>query len=187
MDILKIYYYTSIPILTCNLLFYSITALSTSITSSQNVVKFISEHKDCDSIVFKHELESIDLENKLRIIESLIFDIIKKYCKTKEEFDEIKNNIKSPNITCNYQDETNQFEIIELKNKISVLERIDEPIRYALLSTSDIIQIINNIIIKIYEKIKNHNVSYLNKFVNLSLQNELFEFKKKCPVIGITI
>ena len=57
MDLLTIYYYTSVPLLTCNLIFYSLTTLSTSITSSQNVVRFISEHKDCDSIIFKNELD----------------------------------------------------------------------------------------------------------------------------------
>ena len=78
MDILKIYYYTSIPLLTCNILFYSITSLSNSITSSQNVFKFIVDHKDCDSIIFKNITTDLDLENKLKIVESLIYDIIKK-------------------------------------------------------------------------------------------------------------
>jgi len=85
MDIFRLYYYAGIPIAT-NIIFYSITSLSTSISSSQNVVRFITEHKDCDSIVFKNEISDIDLENKLKIVESLVYDIISKFCVDKEEF-----------------------------------------------------------------------------------------------------
>lgn len=187
MDLLTIYYYTSVPILTCNMLFYSITALSTSITSSQNVVRFISEHKDCDSVIFKNELEMLDLENKLKIIESLIFDILKRYCNSKEEFEEIKNNIHTPIIICEKQDDTKQFEMIELTNKISMLDRIDEPIRYAILSTSETVQHINETIIRINKKILNHKQSYLNKIVTLCLQIELHEFKKKVSLLDMRL
>lgn len=184
MDLIRIYCYAGVPILTCNMLFYSITALSTSITSSQNVVKFISEHKDCDSVIFKNELDSLDMENKLKIIESLIYDIIKKYCKSKDEFEEFKNNVNTP-VMCNKQDDTSQFEMIELRNKISVLERIDEPVRYAILSTSETVQNINELIIKIHEKILKYKQSYLNKILSLCLTIELNEFKKKVKLLDI--
>lgn len=187
MDLLTIYYYTSVPILTCNMIFYSITALSTSITSSQNVVRFISEHKDCDSIVFKNELEALDLENKLKIIESLIFDIIRRHCNSNEEFEDIKKNIDTPIITCDKQDDSKEFEMIELTNRINILERIDEPIRYAILSTSETAQNINEIIVKIHEKILKHKQSYLNKIVTLCLQIELHEFKKKVNLLDIRL
>jgi len=184
MDLIRIYCYAGLPILTCNMLFYSITALSTSITSSQNVVKFISEHKDCDSVIFKNELETLDMENKLKIIESLIYDIIKRYCKSKNEFEEFKNNINTP-VICNKQDDSSQFEMIELTNKISVLERIDEPVRYAILLTSEIVQSINELIIQMHEKILKHKQSYLNKIVSLCLKIELNEFKKKVKLLDI--
>jgi len=184
MDLIRIYCYAGLPILTCNMLFYSITALSTSITSSQNVVKFISEHKDCDSVIFKNELETLDMENKLKIIESLIYDIIKRYCKSKNEFEEFKNNINTP-VICNKQDDSSQFEMIELTNKISVLERIDEPVRYAILLTSEIVQSINELIIQMHEKILKHKQSYLNKIVSLCLKIELNEFKKKVFLLDI--
>lgn len=187
MDLLTIYYYTSVPILTCNMLFYSITALSASITSSQNVVRFISEHKDCDSVIFKNELEILDLENKLKIIESLIFDILQRYCNSKDEFEEIKHNIHTPIIICDKQDDTNQFEMIELTNKITILDRIDEPIRYAILSTSETVQNINEIIFRIHEKILKYKQSYLNKIVTLCLQIELHEFKKKVTILDLRL
>jgi hypothetical protein len=181
MDLLKIYYYTSVPILTCNLLFYSISTLSTSIISSQNIVRFISEHKVCDSIVFKNEIETLDIQNKLKIVESLIFDVIKRYCKTNEEFEQIKTNIKTP-IICD-EEAVKGFTIIDIKNNITILDRIDEPVRYALLSTSETIQFVNEIIIKIHEKILRHDKSYLNKFVALYLQVEIQELKKQITLL----
>jgi len=187
MDLFTIYYYTGIPILTCNMIFYSLNTLSTSITSSQNVVRFISEHKDCDSIVFKNEIETLDLENKLRIVESLIFDIIKKYCNSNEEFIEIKHNINNPIITCHTEDDTPQFEMVQITNKINILDKIDEPVRYALISTSEIIQTINQILIKIHDKIFKYKQSYLNKLVTLCLKIELIELKKKVNLLDIRL
>ena len=178
MDIIKMYYYTGIPVLTCNMLFYSITSLSQSITSSQNVVKFITEQKECDSSIYKNELEISDLPNKLKIVEALIFDIIKKYCKTDEEFYEIKTNIDSPLIKSDNQDETGNFQMIEYKRNFSVLERVAEPIRYALLSTAETVKSINDVITRIQEKIQKYNQSYLNKIVALCLKKELKDFNR---------
>ena len=41
LNLISIYSYTSIPIITCNILFYSIMSLSNSITSTQNVFRFM--------------------------------------------------------------------------------------------------------------------------------------------------
>jgi len=184
MDLLKIYCYTGIPIITCNILFYSITSLSTSITSSQKLFNFILEHKDCDSVIFKNEMETSDIQHKLKIIELLIFDIIKKHCKTDEEFELIKTNIKTPVvINDDYIDEINHFTMIDLNNNYSVFERMDEPVKYALFSTSELIQKINEQLMKIYEKISKHNKSYFNPFVTLCIKHELNELKKQVNVL----
>ena len=185
MDLLRLYCYTGIPILTCNILFYSITALSTSITSSQKVIEFISEHKDCDSILFKNEMEILDIQNKLEIIEALIFDIIKRHCKTDEEFENIKTNIKTPSIICDEinEDNSSNFMMIELNTNNSAFERMDNPVKYSLLSTSETIQKINDILIKIYEKIRKHSNSYFNKLVTLCLHKELNELKKQINIL----
>jgi len=170
MDLIRVYYYTSVPLLTCNTLFYAMSALSTSITSSQNVFKFISEHKDCDSILFKKEIEICDLQNKLDIIESLILDVVKRYSKTKEEYEQIKTNILSPIFEIK---EISDYSVIEQNIKLEVLDRIEEPLKISLISTSDIVQNINITLENIYDKIKNHKNSYLNKLVTLCLQIEL--------------
>jgi hypothetical protein len=128
-------------------------------------------------------MENYDLYNKLNIIQSLIYDIIKKYCKTPEEFDEIVNNP----ILYYKQDDTKEFEMIEYKHKSTILERIETPIKVSLLSTCETINGINEILTKINEKINNYNKSYLNKLLNLCLKNELSQLKKKVNILDMRL
>ena len=95
MDLLKVYYYAGTPILMCNLLFYSITTLSNSISSSQNVFKFISEHVEPDYIIFKETVEQLDLENRLKILNEFILEVLKKYCKTIDIYEELKKSLNN--------------------------------------------------------------------------------------------
>ena len=183
MDMLKLYYYTGLPLLTCNMLFYSITSLSTSISSSQNVVKFIAEHKDCDSVIFKNEIAETDLENKLRIVESLIYDIIKKHCLNNDEFERTKKDIQQPQITDTNLIENNEFALVEIKSPLAVLERIDEPIKLALISTSETVQNIHILLMEMRDKINNHNKSYIKTILSLSLQIELKNLNRQIKIL----
>lgn len=160
------------------MLFYSITILSTSITSSQNVIKFVTENKTCDSIKFKNELETLDIFHKLKIIESLIYDILKKYCNTNEEFDELKTNILSPQLLKESVEDDFIIVDINVKNinisdKYNFLNKMEEPLKNALFSTIEVVQNINNIITQIYDKIISHNNSYLKQIITLCLQNDI--------------
>ena len=170
MDIFKLYYYTSIPLLTCNILFYSITSLSNSITSSQNVFKFIVDHKDCDSIIFKNVMTDLDIENKLKIVESLTYDIIKKFNANNEEFELTKAELKNPQSVLNTSDtlDKNNFTLIESNIYTIVLERIDEPIKIALISTSETVQNIIEIINQIHDKINEYQKSYKKNCLSIS-------------------
>ncbi len=186
MDLIRLYIYTGVPLLTCNMLFYSVSALSTSITSSQNVVKFISEHKKTDIAIFKEELDNQDLTNKLRIIETLIFDIIKRYCKSNEEFEKVISSLQCSQemVECI---EDKEFMLIELTNKNTVLNRIDEPIKLALMSTSETVQSINYIVSSVRDKVISHEQSYLNKLVSISLKDELTKLQKQSKLLDIRL
>lgn len=177
----QLYYYASIPIVT-NLLFYSITSLSTSISSSQNVVKFITDHKDCDSIVFKNQLDNIDLENKLRIIESLVYDIIRKFCKDKEEFDKTKKQIQNLEIITSTECD---FTLVEFTHKIPVLDKIDEPVKICIVGLSGILMAINEILLDIRKKIIQYEKSYMRNFVSLSLKHELGKLNSQINILDI--
>lgn len=182
MDFIRLYYYTSIPILTCNMLFYSITILSTSITSSQNVIKFVTENKICDSVRFKDDLETLDIQNKLKIVESLIFDILKKSCNTVDEYNSLKTFITNPDSKLTTEKELDDFILVEFDSNMSdsypILNNIDEPLKLSLLSTLEVTQHINNIIMVMNNKIITHNKSYLNKFITLCLKKELNKLTK---------
>jgi hypothetical protein len=145
------------------------------------VVKFISEHKDCDSILFQTELQTNDTINKLKIIESFIYDILKKHSNSDEEYEELKHNLASLNVINELQD---GFTLIEMKApNAHILERIDEPIRYALLSTSEIAQQLNNILIVCNNKIKEYKQSYVKNIISLCLQKELNDFKRQTNIL----
>jgi len=164
------------------MLFYSITILSTSITSSQNVIKFVTENKICDSVRFKDDLETLDIQNKLKIVESLIFDILKKSCNTVDEYNSLKTFITNSESKLTTEKELDDFILVEFDSNMSdsypILNNIDEPLKLSLLSTLEVTQHINNIIMVMNNKIITHNKSYLNKFITLCLKKELNKLTK---------
>jgi hypothetical protein len=125
-------------------------------------------------------MEINDITNKLKIVESLVFDILKKYSDNKEEFEQFKGNLMTPALLNEEQD----FMMIELKivDK-NLLERIDEPIRYALLSTAEITQELHNTLINCNNKINHYKQSYVKNIMSLSLQKELNDFKKQTNLL----
>ena len=147
-----------IPLLSYNVIFYSITSISTYLVSTQNVCKFIIDHKDNDYIVFQQKLESIDLINKLNIVNSLIKTIVKKY---NINIDEL---LESKQIKENTLDD---YLMIELHNITN------EPINISILSVLEIIIKINNLLEIIKNKIIEHNSSYIRILYTLNIHNEI--------------
>ena len=178
----NIYYYSGLPLLTCNVIFYCITYLSTSITSSKNVFQFIYEHKDSDIIIYKNEIEKLDLQNKLKIIHSLIFDIFRKYSLNEEEYLILLNEIKNPVIFTKNDEE---YELIEMKNQSSIFEKIKEPILISIISTFEIIEKIYIIMNQVKEKIINYEKSYMKKIMTICLKNEIKNLEKYSEIFDI--
>jgi hypothetical protein len=180
MDIIKLYY-TNMPFVSINLLLCVITNLSNYINSSQNVKKFIYEHKDCDSIIFTKELNNLDLINKLKLIEMIFIDIIKKHSNNEEEYIQIIKYIKHPHeIHVVEEDYETNFTFIQIDNfnfeKYELFNKISDPIKFSIISIYEIINKLNNIIESTNNKINNYNKSYL-KITLLSLKNEIEELK----------
>ena len=195
------------PFVAYNAIFYSISTLSTSISSTQNIFKFIVDHKDSDYVFYQHQLETTDLNNKLNIITALIKDIIKKYYvkkvdiehnkkediehDNKEDIDNLLLELFNPKYNLldeseiietklnNTQSmtsfETNNFTIIELVKNSSIDIIIPEPIKISLLSTLEIINKINNILVKVKNKILQHEKSYLKNIIKINIYNEINE------------
>jgi hypothetical protein len=139
--------------------------------------------------VFKKEIEEVDLENKLRIVECLVYDIIRKFCVDKEEFDKTKKEIQNPPIT---DTETVggsvagfDFTVVELSNQMSVLDRIDEPLKYSVIGVSETLHKISEVLLEIRKKINGHQNSYVRNFISLSLKNELHILSKQIKVLDL--
>jgi hypothetical protein len=169
-------YYTSIPLITCNILFYSITSLSNSITSTQNVFRFIYEHKDNDYLIYKNELNNMDLIYKMKIINELIFDTIQKYIPEKEKYNKFLEYITNPIIE-NNDNENNNYTMIDVNYDMDIISIIDKPIIYSIMSISEILQKINIVINSIKDKIMKHKKIYFKNIINLCLKNEISELK----------
>jgi hypothetical protein len=190
MNMFSLYSSAGITLMASNLLFYSLTSLSTSISSSQTVVKFITEHKDCDSVVFKNEMVEIDLENKLQILESLVLDILCKFSREKQEQEQLKTEFKDPGRSVTDSPHPEWSDLTEVKVKeqtatAAVLKRIPDPLRLALFSTADTLQQLAALLQEIRKKIDGHHCSYVQHFVSLSLKPELSRLHKQVKILDI--
>ena len=192
MDFLTIYYYTSLPILSCNLLFYSIANLSTSITSSQNVIKFVSDHAYCDNIIFQNNINKYDLLTKLKIIQSLIYDIIKKYCNDNEiKFNKIIGEIHNPDsiFSATFIDFEDYLLVdpISRKDILETLQIIDEPIKLSIMATSSIVFELSELFEKVKLKIDSYNNSYKKHFSSIHLKSEIAELDKLTKLLDMRV
>ncbi len=157
---------TIFPLLTYNAIIYSITSLSTSITSTQNILNFIIQHKDNEYNIFQHQLEQTDLHNKLNIISLLIKDILHKHCNSEN----IIEKILHPIIEVNNNDDYN---IVNLINDTTLKLEIPEPVKFALLSCLEIIIKINIMLENIQNKIIKHQKSFLKNLIKINIGFEI--------------
>lgn len=180
MEMLRMYYYAGTPILACNLLFYSLTTLSNSISSSQNVFKFISEHVEPDYIIFRHTLDHLDLENKLNILNLFIFDVLKKYCKSEEHYNELINLLND-----NFDEENKSDEYIIIKNKNNFLCDMPQALKTSLITLCEIIYNLLNLINIIHERILVYQKSYIKSLINLQLKTEISKLNNMCKILDV--
>jgi len=207
MDLLSMYYYAGTPVLLCNIICYSITTLSTSISSSQNVFKFISEHVEPDCVIFNNYVENYDLNEKLKVLNSFILDVLSKYCDDRNEFEILKKEIdkqtfENLNSMCHtdyiiisnknlissedLSISDNDNSIIKLNdNVIKILDRIDEPIKFAIISLSQIVHEICVLLENTQNKIKEHKKSFMKNLITLVLKNEISKLNKLHKILEI--
>ena len=144
----------------CNALFYSITSVSTYISSTQNIFRFILEHKDSSYAVFQHQIEQTDLITRMDIVVSLIKQIVSKYVNL--------TNLTNTTFECLSGDWT-VIDMVQSPN----LEYIPEPTRLAIISVLTTIAKINTVLEIIYTKIKTHQLSYMKAFVKIKIVDDI--------------
>jgi hypothetical protein len=148
--------------------------ISSSITSTKNILNFLIETKETDILIFKNHLEEVDLKTKIKIIESLIYDLIRKNSDDKKIIDNFKLEMLNLINTDSglHLDDDNNYYLVDIKNN-EYFKNIDEPVLYSLISTCEVIYHINDNLYKINEKIITHKKSYLKNILLLKLQPEL--------------
>lgn len=167
MDIVSLYYNNNIPILTTHILFNIMSYVSYSITATACIIQFISTHLDPDYVIFTHEIEQLDLAYKLKLIELLIFDILKT---NNPVFNEIITDIDYV-----------QIDINQLENILNM----NESLKFALYYTFDISKKLSESINIIEKKIHSYNSSYLKHMYSLSLKSELDHLKKTSDLFDL--
>ncbi len=134
---------------------YSIVSFSTYISSTQNIFRFIVDHKDSDYAVFQHQIESTDLTNKLQITNALIKDIIQKYEKV---------SIDNPLIITDKGGDGTMIDIEHLK-----LDKIPVPIQISIMSTIEVTNKIHTLLETIQHKVKTHQSSYIRSIIKINI------------------
>ena len=182
MEIFKLYYIT-LPLLS-----YTMITISSSITSTKNILNFLIETKETDILIFKNHLEEVDLKTKIKIIESLIYDLIIKNSDDKKIIDNLKLEMLNLINTDSglHLDDDNNYYLVDIK-KYEYFKNIDEPVLYSLISTCEVIYHINDNLYKINEKIITHKKSYLKNILLLKLQPELNNIIRYSKILDLRL
>ena len=164
---------------TNDILMRTLTNITTSIVSGHSLFVWFIDYKNSNYNIYKNELKVSDLHNKLLIVSALIKDIFQKYYKN-VDFLEQKTLNQKKTLGKEGKDD---FEFIDkdldldkdLKHDLlsNDFSEIPKSIRLALLSTLDIITILNNEINKIHSKIHCHHQRWLSYIYSIKIQEEM--------------
>lgn len=171
-----------LPTLSSDIIYYCITSLSTSISSTQNLYNFIINysHTNNDYIVYQNKLINTDIPNKLQVSSLLITDIIKKYhLSDKEDINLTEWVEKNCNLNVIEDDEFNVVSNIKNNNIISDLPK---PLKLILQSTLEIITNINDTLKMIQNKINQYNISYFSYFYKLNIHDDVNTLVTYCDI-----
>ncbi len=186
MDLIGLYLHAGVPLLTINLLFYSITTLSTSITSSQNVFKFVYETTDSEYSIYKKQIESTDLELKLKIVKGLVWDVLRAYAKNSHEFDLLVEEITNPYIITSSIN--SDYEMINIKtSQTGIISKIPEPVALSLNAIAIQVQKLNGILLEISNKIKTHESMYFKSMRKFCLKKQIGELKMETELLELRL
>jgi len=182
-----------------DIIFYTITTISTSIISIQNINNFIVNHKDNNYIVFHNFLEKTDLIHNLHLTNVLIKDIIK--CHT-EDKDKMKINAIFDNIDAYNEEQLESvidiidYNVISRNKDINDIHvELPEPVKISIATTLEIIHKINIVFEKIHNKIISYKKSFfkiyklniLNEMAQISLYNDIFNSRLELMIKTIGI
>ena len=149
----------------------TLTNITTSLISTHSLFVWFVDYKNNDYNIYKKEIKLTDLHNKLLIVSALIKDIIKKYyLKNDENVDVIIQKIINETTDKMTKDD---FMLIDYDIKLNIFTEIPDCIKLALISTLEIITILNNEIMKIQMKIQDHHKRWLSYIYSIKIEEEM--------------
>jgi len=171
-----------LPTLSTDIIYYCITSLSTSISSTQSLYNFIINYSrtNYDYIVYQNKLINTDISNKLQVTSLLITDIIKKYhLNNKEEINLTEWIERNNNLNIVEQDE---FSIVSNIKNNNIINDLPKPLKLILQTTLEIITNINDTLQSIQNKINSYNNSYFSYFYKLNIHIEVNKLVTYCEI-----
>jgi len=172
------------PVISKDIIYYCITSLSTSISSTQNLYNFVINysHTNNDYIIYQNKLINADLSNKLQVISLLITDIIKKYHFKDKDYDEVDLNLWIEKFFNYKVIEDDGFNVVSNIKNNTIISDLPKPLKIILQSTLEIINNINLILQKIQDKINNYNKSYISYFYTLNIHDDVNKLVTYCEI-----
>ena len=165
--------------ITNDILMRTVTNITTSIVSGHSLFVWFIDYKNSNYNIYKNELKVSDLHNKLLIVSALIKDIFQKYYKNVDFLEPLQNTFGQKTLGKNKNNKNEDFEFIEKENNndhtllVNDFSEIPKSIRLALLSTLEIITILNNEINKIHSKIHDHHKRWISYIYSIKIQEEM--------------
>ena len=155
----------------------TLTNITTSIVSGHSLFVWFIDYKNCNYNIYKNELKVSDLHNKLLIVSALIKDIFQKYYKNVDFLEQKPLYKKDLGHTLGKGKDDFIFIDLDLDKdselNLNEFSEIPKSIRLALLSTLEIITILNNEINKIHSKIHNHHQRWISYIYSIKIQEEM--------------
>jgi hypothetical protein len=171
-----------LPTVSSDIIYYCITSLSTSISSTQNLYNFIINysHTNNDYIVYQNKLINTDIPNKLQVSSLLITDIIKKYHLSDKEDINLSEWVEK---NCNLNViEDDEFNIVSNIKNNNIISDLPKPLKLILQSTLEIITNINETLKMIQNKINKYNISYFSYFYKLNIHDDVNKLVTYCDI-----
>jgi hypothetical protein len=147
-----------------------LSSISTSISATTGVIKYLLCYKESELDIFKKELFNTDLCNNLQIVSCIIDDIVKNHNKNnKDKYEiekiEIINNDSTLNESC-----------LILHNDYKIKKKniyLPEPVKQILFTTYETIEQIKKYLEIIQFKIHDHDNKYLKNWRSVNIKDDI--------------
>jgi hypothetical protein len=147
-----------------------LSSISTSVSATTGVIKYLLCYKESELDIFKKELYNTDLCNNLQLVSCIIDDIVKNHNKNNNDKYEIEkieiiNNDSTLNESC-----------LILHNDYKIKKKniyLPEPVKQILFTTYEIIEQIKKYLEIIQFKIHDHDNKYLKNWRSINIKDDI--------------